>query len=74
MHSLRLPAANPTRKQRFNAALELAGMTIEQWRVDVHRVSRGHLHRVLSGEENGGAELDAAIDATIAKYLPSPAE
>lgn len=64
-----LPDANPTRKQRFNAALELAGMTIEQWRTKVHQVSRAHLYEVLSGERDAGAELDAAIDATIEKYL-----
>jgi hypothetical protein len=69
-----LPDTAPSRKQRFNAALELAGMTIQQWCASVHPISRGHLHRVLSGEENASAELDAAIDATIAKYLPSSAE
>jgi hypothetical protein len=40
-----LPDANPTRKQRFEAALRLAGITIEQWRTDHYQVSWTHLKR-----------------------------
>jgi hypothetical protein len=63
-----LPDANPTRKQRFTAALELAGLTIGQW-CELHEVSRTHLYLVFEGERVPGADLDAAIDSTISKYL-----
>jgi hypothetical protein len=68
-----LPDANPTRKQRFEAALRLAGITIEQWRTDHYQVSWTHLNGVLTGERDASAELNAAIDATIEKYLGSVA-
>jgi hypothetical protein len=63
-----LPDANPTRKQRFEAALRLAGLTVGQW-CELHKVSRTHLYFVFEGDRVPGAELDAAIDATIGKYL-----
>lgn len=69
VRSMTLPDSTPTRKQRFNAALSLAGMTQEYWRTAVHPVSAHHLHQVLDGERGGSAELNAAIDAVIAKYL-----
>jgi hypothetical protein len=74
MHSLRLPAAKPTRKQRFEAALRLAGLTVELWRTNHYKVSQQHLDLVWKGERTASAELNAAIDATIEKYLPSESE
>jgi hypothetical protein len=64
-----LPDSEPTRKQRFEAALKLAGLTVEQWRTDYYSVSAQHLNEVWKGERKSSAELDAAIDAVIAKYL-----
>lgn len=66
-----LPEANPTRKQRFEAALKLAGLTIEQWRTEHYKVSSQHLSRVWKDENEASAELLAAIDAVIDKYLGS---
>ncbi len=60
----------PTRKQRFNAALDLAGLTQAEWRDTHHAVSAQHLNEVLNGDREGGADLNAAIDGLIAKYLP----
>lgn len=75
--SMTLPDSDPTRKQRFEAALKLAGLTVEEWRTKHYAVSAQHLNEVWKGEENGGrkasAELDAAIDAVITKYLPDVA-
>ncbi len=71
--SKRLPDANPTRKQRFDAALKLGGLTSEQWRAEHYQVSWTHLDAVLAGERDGSAELNAAIDAVITKYLPADA-
>jgi hypothetical protein len=68
-----LPDNAPTRKQRFDAALALSGMTQEQWRTEHYRVTVHHLLEVLKGERDGSAELNAAIDALIAKYLPAEA-
>lgn len=62
----------PTRKQRFEAALKLAGMTMDYWRTSVYPVSWMHLNAVFNGERKASAELDGAIDALIDKYLPSP--
>ena len=73
-----LPTVVPTRKQRFEAALKLAGMTVEEWRATVYRVSAQHLGEVWKNDldaEAGrmpSAELNAAIDSTIEKYLGSP--
>lgn len=69
-----LPDNEPTRKQRFNAALDLAGLTSLQWRTELFPVSAQHLNEVLNGERDGGPELNAAIDALIAKYLPRLAQ
>lgn len=70
---MRLPDKTPTRKQRFNAALDLAGLTLLQWRTEIYPVSGQHLNEVLNGERDAGAELDAAINRTINKYLPPEA-
>jgi hypothetical protein len=68
-----LPDNVPTRKQRFNAALDLAGLTQEAWRTQYYSVSAQHLNEVLNGERTASAGLDAAIDEVIAKYLPDQA-
>lgn len=68
-----LSTSQPTRKQRFNAALALAGMTLKYWRTEVHPVSEHHVNEVLNGERPGSAELNAAIDDLIAKHLPDVA-
>lgn len=65
-----LPENKPTRKQRFNAALDLAGMTSERWRTEHYVVSHQHLNEVLNGDREGGPELNAAIDSFIKRYLP----
>jgi len=65
-----LPDDKPTRKQRFNAALALAGLTSTHFRTEIHVVSSQHLNEVLNGDRDGGPELNAAIDGLIAKYLP----
>lgn len=67
-----LPDTTPTRKQRFESALVLAGLTQLEW-AEMHDVSREHLRFVLIGERKPGAELDAAIDETITKYLDGAA-
>lgn len=67
---MRLPDTEPTRKQRFEAALKLAGLTVEEWRTRHYRVSAQHLNEVWKGERVASAELNAAIDAVIDKYLP----
>lgn len=65
----------PTRKQRFEAALKLAGITAEQWRRDHYQVSAQHLNEVWKNDldPNEGriasAELNAAIDGLIEKWL-----
>lgn len=64
-----LPDTQPTRKQRFNAALALAGLTNIQWRREHYDVSQWHLDLVLSGEREGGPELNAAINELINKYF-----
>lgn len=68
-----LPNPEPTRKQRFNAALQLAGMTQREWLDAHHDVSVEHLYKVLIGERTGAPEFEAAIDGFIAKYLPDVA-
>lgn len=67
-----LPDTTPTRKQRFEAALKLAGLTVEEWRTSIYSVSAQHLNEVWKGERKASAELNAAIDAVINKYLPPP--
>lgn len=64
-----LPDSRPTRKQRFDAALRLGGLSIEQWRTKHYRVSWQHLNEVFNGRRVASAELNAAIDEVIRKYL-----
>lgn len=74
--AMRLPDTKPTRKQTFEAALKLAGLTVEDWRTNVYRVSAQHLSEVWKYDidprmgRKPSAELNAAIDRVIAKYLP----
>jgi hypothetical protein len=64
-----VPDIGPTRKQRFNAALALAGLTQTEWRTSVFQVSVQHLNEVLNGDREGGPELNAAISALIDEHL-----
>lgn len=59
----------PTRKQRFNASLDLAGWTLQYWRTEVFPVSAQHINEVLNGDREGGPELNAAIDSLIARFF-----
>lgn len=70
MTDVTLPDNEPTRKQRFNASLDLGGLTVKEWCETVYRTDPAYLHRVLIGREQGGPEINAAIEATITKYLP----
>lgn len=65
---MKLTQQAPTRKQRFDAALKLAGMTLEQWCSD-KGVSRQHLNEGFKGNREFGQELDASIDQFIAAHL-----
>lgn len=67
-----LPTTEPSRKQRFSAALDLAGWTLSYWRTEVYPVSHQHINEVLNGERQGGPELNAAIDSLIGKYFGTP--
>jgi hypothetical protein len=72
-----LPTNEPARKQRFAAALALAGLTKKRWRMEHHAVSGTHLDQVLNGDNDqrrGGAVLNASIDALIAQWLPDSPE
>lgn len=66
---MKLPTAKPSRKQRFEAALKLAGMTLDQWCVEYHEVSRHHLNECFRGNREFGPELNASIDRFIGTYL-----
>jgi hypothetical protein len=68
-----LPDNEPTRKQRFEAALKLAGLTMEEWRTKHYAVSAQHLNEVFKGERAASAELNGAIDKVIQKYRPEMA-
>lgn len=67
-----MPDTAPDRKRRFNAALQLAGITIKAW-TEQQGVSQQHLSEVLLGRREPGLELAAAIDETISRYLPDAA-
>jgi hypothetical protein len=68
-----LHQTEPTRKQRFNAALELAGITAKEWAATYSDFGYEHLYRVLTGERDGSEAYNETIDRFIAKYLPSQA-
>lgn len=57
------------RKQRFAAALALAGLRQSDF-ADRNDVDPGHLSKVLNGDRES-ASLTEKVDAFIAKYLPS---
>lgn len=62
-----MPSQRTTRKNRFKAALALAGKTAEQFARD-NNVSPTQLHYIVAGERES-AEVNAAIDALIEKHL-----
>lgn len=70
---LTLPDNRPSRKQRFEAALKLAGLTQKEWCASVYQVSENHLIEVFKGERVPSRDLESAIDYTIQKYLPRDA-
>lgn len=63
--------AKHTRKQRFDAALALAGLTLQAWASEAG-VSRQHLFQVLTGERESRS-LTERVDAFVAKHLPGVA-
>lgn len=69
MTDVTLPDNEPSRKQQFHAALDLAGLTLKQWCETVYKTDPAYVYRILTGREPGGAEINAALDATIAKYV-----
>lgn len=60
-------AGKPTRKQRFQAALKLAGMTQRQW-AERREITEQHLIYVVAGTRES-ATLIADIDAFITEQL-----
>ena len=69
---MRVPEAGETRKQRFDSALGAARLSYREW-CEAQGVSRHHLYQVLNGARRPSAGLNAAIDATIEKYLGAAA-
>jgi hypothetical protein len=61
----------PTRKQRFKAALALAGLKAQEWATE-HNVTAQHLNMVLN-EDRESATLVNEVDAFIEQYLPAHA-
>ena len=57
----------PGRKERFKAALALAGKKATEW-CDENDVTPQHLARVLTDERESG-RLTARVDEFIAKHL-----
>lgn len=57
----------PGRKERFKAALALAGMKATDW-CEANDVTPQHLARVL-GEERESNRLNDLVDAFIAQHL-----
>jgi hypothetical protein len=62
---------NPTRKAKFLAALDLAGVTGRDWAAS-QGVDYSHLYRVLTGERES-ARLVGEVDAFIAAHAPARA-
>lgn len=66
----------PGRKERFEAALKLAGLTAEEWAAVPEEqggggeITRQHLYLVLKGERQSPPLL-ARIDAFIDKMAPT---
>ena len=63
--------SGPTRKQRFKAALALAGLKAQEWAGE-HDVTVQHLNSVLNGDRES-ASLTADVDAFIEQHLPAHA-
>lgn len=61
--------SRPTRKQRFKAALALAGMKSQDW-ASQHDVTVQHLNMVLN-DARESATLVAEVDAFIEQFLPA---
>lgn len=66
-----MPAAQPSRKQLFRAALAIAGLTAGQW-AEQESLTPEHLSRVLNSRRASGALIEK-IDAFIAEKLPDHA-
>ena len=64
-------AYKPTRKERFHAALKLAGMTQGEW-AERRGITHQHLVYVLAGTRES-ASLLADVDAFIAEQLTAAA-
>lgn len=61
--------AGQTRKQRFQIALVMAGMSARQWCRDYYEVSHQHLSACLAEKREMNPDLKAAIDRFIDKYV-----
>lgn len=60
------------RKQRFQAALALAGMTQADF-AEKQDIDPGHLSKVLSGDRTSG-KLVSKVESFISRYLPAQKE
>ena len=69
---MKLKRQPPTRKQRFEAALKLAGMSWESW-CEANGVTQQHIRLGFRGERVMSAEFNATIDAFIADHLTNAA-
>ena len=58
-----------TRKARFEAALKLAGTTMQAF-AEANGISSAHCHYVLKGERDS-ERVNGLIDAFIEKHLPA---
>lgn len=66
--TMRVQAKSPSRKKQFEAALKLAGLTVDQWATD-HNITRQHLWYVFRGDRKPSAALDTAISSFIESQL-----
>lgn len=62
-----MPKAKTSRKQLFQAALAIAGLTARQWAVK-EGLTSGHLSMILAGKRSN-VKVSAKIDAYTEKYL-----
>lgn len=62
-----LAMTDPTRKQRFRAALALAGLTQEQF-AEQQGVTAHHFSQYMTGKRESG-RLDELVDEFIARHL-----
>lgn len=78
-----IPEAGPSRKQKFDAALKLSGMSVLEWRTKIYKVSAQHWGEIWrydadpSTGRKPSAELLEAIDSfiadTFARFAPTGA-